>query len=92
MNSEDAAKVKQVESALDGKSRRWLENYAQSLHVSFESLMNSTEEWIKYGDYWMDGGKFEGESLPREFWEHYQNVSGVDVVEDKQHSFFSCSC
>jgi hypothetical protein len=45
-----------------------------------------------FGEYWVDGGKFEGESLPEEFWDHYESVKGKKVPQAHRGSFFSCSC
>jgi len=72
-------------------SQQWLKEYAERIDVSYDDLMEHTKEYVDHGYSWSDGGKFEGESLPDGFWEHYEKVTGTEV-EDKTTSFFSCSC
>jgi len=81
------------------EAERWLRNYANEIDENFVTLMDAAESFIDHdeyylGDYNEDGyrAKFEGETLPDEFWEHYQIYKGVVVPEDKRYSFFSCAC
>jgi hypothetical protein len=73
-------------------SEGWLRTYAASIPLSFEELMEAAEQFLLYDEYLVHGGRYEGMSLPDEFWNHYQVVTGEAVPESKQSSFFSCSC
>ena len=73
-------------------SRRWLDDWARQYGYTGDKAIQKAREWIRYGDYWVDGGTFEGETIPNEFWSHYQNATGEIVPEDKQERFLSCSC
>lgn len=65
---------------------------ADSFDVTYQELMGAAEDFLLTGEYWNEGERFEGEYLPESFWGHYEIVTGKTVPEDKQHSFFSCSC
>lgn len=73
-------------------SEQWLRDYAEQIGTSYAKLLEATHNFINYGDYFSQGGDFEGMGLPDDFWTHYQNVTNVSVPTEKQHSFFSCSC
>jgi hypothetical protein len=75
-------------------SEMWIRSFALTLPVHYEDLMEHAQIWLDSGghEYWIEGGRFEGEGVPKEFWTHYQNVTGTVVPEDKQWSFLSCSC
>lgn len=85
-------KFQEVEDALDGRlsGKKWLANYASSLGVSYTDLLNRASAYQEHGAYWSEGSRFEGESVPPEFWDHYEKVTG-EVVNDPGN-FFSCSC
>jgi hypothetical protein len=73
-------------------AKQWLEAYADGIDVSYESLIEvaDSHQGNGYGDYIIQGGRFEGESTPDEFWDNYAIVKGV--TNPKIASFFSCSC
>jgi hypothetical protein len=73
-------------------ARKWLESYASELRVTYDELMNHTDNYIQNGTYWSEGSRFEGECLPYEFWDHYEAVTGKVVDSYQKGSFFSCSC
>ncbi len=73
-------------------SRIWIESFAARVGLTYRDLMDGARDWIAYGDYLSRGDLLESEYVPDEFWEHYQAVTGATVKEDKQHSFFTCSC
>jgi hypothetical protein len=35
---------------------------------------------------------FEGESIPQEFWKHFEAVTNRPVPDHKRGNFLSCSC
>lgn len=90
-NHEDADKV-YVRPEKKITSEQWLKNYAEGLNVGYRDLMNSATEWIEYGEYMCRGGLLEGVCTGDEFWEHFENVTGTKVVENKKENFFTCSC
>lgn len=83
---------KDVRSAFE-KSQQWLMDYANDIDESYEHVMevaDSHQVKDSYGDYISQGGRFEGEVTPDEFWDHYAIVRGVETPI--RASFFSCSC
>ncbi len=73
----------------------WLENYANDvLQMSYEKLMAAAERHVETGRRAYLG--FETPDLVYAqndtFWECYELVTHRSVVEDKKHTFFSCSC
>lgn len=91
----EAVSKRLTESAEKKASENWLRSYAAELPdggATLENLLIHTKEHIEYGDYWSEGGRFEGISLPMEFWHHYEIYTGEKVEDGKKESFFSCSC
>lgn len=80
------------------QSESWIRHFAQSVGLSYEVLMNGARAWVysqekdRWGEYLVLGGLLEGESVPDEFWPHFEAVTGTTVPKDHQESFFSCSC
>lgn len=73
-------------------SKQWIEAWCESMGIEYDRTMDAAAEYLDYGDYWIEGGRFEGEGVPGEFWNHYQIVTGRFVGENERGSFFSCSC
>jgi hypothetical protein len=73
-------------------STKWIEAFAGKYGFTGGRMVAAAGEWVKSGDYWSEGGTFEGETIPDEFWTHYERVTGQSVDHDKKESFFSCSC
>jgi hypothetical protein len=76
-------------------SEEWLRAYADEIDESYEYVMSVADSHQQsrdghYPDYIIQGGRFEGESTPDEFWEHYSIVR--EVENPVKASFFSCSC
>lgn len=71
-------------------SQQWMTEYAEGIDVTYDELMEHAKAHVDNGSYWVDGGKFEGESIPDGFWDHYEKITGEEV-EDRGN-FFSCSC
>lgn len=84
------------------QSEEWIREYAGRLGDDYESLMAGADAWVnsssQWGEYYygpyQDGyrGLFEGTSTSPEFWDHYEQVRGVKVAQDKRENFFTCSC
>jgi hypothetical protein len=90
------------ESVLDyaeqvNQSKAYIEKIASNLDESYENLMNAADLWVLssnnggWGNYWSKP-KFEGEGIPKEFWRHYEIVTGKEVEERSKSSFLTCSC
>ena len=79
-------------AARPSASEERLRNFADTLPISYKALMDGAATWVEYDDYLCCGGLLEGEYVPDEFWEHYENVTGTVVPEDRKRSFFTCSC
>lgn len=81
-----------------GKSEAWLRSFCERHDTDYEVMMRAAADWVDsqergaFGAYLCDGGKYEGESVPDEFWVHYERVKGVAVAEEHRGSFFTCSC
>lgn len=70
------------------KSITWIREYAGTVPISYEELMAAAEDYLRTGDYLTQGGRFESESIPEEFWTHYEVITG----KRGEGSFFSCFC
>ncbi len=78
-------------------SRKWLEEFAKTLgyDMDYETMMNAAARVLTSDDRlvqdgsesWRDG--FCGHE--REFWRHYEIVTG-QKVEDHEQAIFCCSC
>lgn len=84
-------------------AERWLRDYAKRIDEPFDNLIDAAKRFVKRGDYFYgtrvndedgDGyfGKFEGQETHPEFWRHYQDYTWTVVPDEKQRSFFTCSC
>ena len=74
------------------ESEKWVKDYAEGIDTTYQELMDAAKNYIDYGEYFTEGGKFEGVWLPDEFWVHYEKITRKKVDEENKHSFFSCSC
>ena len=75
-------------------SEAWLRTFAEEqAGISYDHLMWGAADYLKNGEYLVDGGRWEGFRFDAdEFWRHYEAVTGVRVDEKDRYSFFSCSC
>ena len=60
--------------------------------VTFEELIDRATAYVNGGEYWSEGGRFEGQDLYPEFWDDFEELTGLKVPEGDRYSFFSCSC
>lgn len=85
---------------LDGPSPEtsedWIRKWAARETIDYDQLMSHAKLWTedtsKWGNHWVDGGRFEGLHFPTVFWDHYDRVTGMRTPAEKRHSFFRCSC
>lgn len=79
-------------------SEKWIRDFCDRIPLRYDMLMNAAAEYVEskrrggYGEYLVLGGLLEGEYVPDEFWDHYENVTGEQVPDSQRGSFFSCSC
>lgn len=73
-------------------SKAWMENYASEIGQSYEDTIYHATEYLDHSEYLCEGGRYEGEYVPDEFWDHFQRITGRMVDSNDRGSFFSCSC
>lgn len=82
----------------EAASRKWIEDLAASVDITYSRLMAGAEDWRRsqrdntWGKYIIGGEEMEGAVVPDEFWTHYEIVMKQEVPEAERGSFFSCSC
>ena len=74
------------------EAEKWIKEWSEGYGVTYKDMMEAAKEHIKTGEWFSRGGTFEDESVPQEFWDHYESVTGEKVPEDSKENFFSCSC
>lgn len=84
--------VKPGDLAEKNRSEVWMRQFANQYGVTLGRIMEYAERYVDHGDYWWGGQELEGESVPGEFWDHYEVISGKPVKSSDRGSFFSCSC
>ena len=60
--------------------------------VTFEMLLERAKRYVEHGEYWGEGGTFEGYGMYPEFWTDFEVITGISCPESERYSFFSCSC
>ncbi len=68
----------------------WVGNYAASLQVTYDDLMDSADDYQAGGGYLVGGDNLEGEYTSEEFWVHYGLIRGREP--SKTGNFFRCAC
>lgn len=80
------------------ESERWIRDFAERVGLGYQTVMDGAKEWLEThdgkwgGEYLCFGGLLEGASVPDEFWNHYERVTGETVEQRLRGSFFTCSC
>lgn len=80
------------------RDEEWIRNFADSVGLGYQTIMDGAREWVQgreeggWGEYLNFGGLLEGESVPDEFWDHYDAITGRPTPEEYRGSFFTCSC
>jgi hypothetical protein len=87
-----AVAAKMETELLHGESRRALEAEADSAGIGYDELMEAASNYLDNGEYLSDGGRWEGHSVGRDFWDHFEKMTGRRVPNDERGDFFSCSC
>jgi hypothetical protein len=69
-------------------SEKWIADYAHSLGLTYQRLMDGAADYLENGNYLYCGDYDEGTN--NEFWSNYNIVTGINVPYDE--NFFTCSC
>lgn len=91
--------------AFDGGTREdsilWVRCFAEQVGLGFAAVMGGADTWLRtwqrYKDSQYGGGHYiaahhlKGQSVPDEFWDHYEAITGDAVPAHKKGSFFSCN-
>lgn len=89
-----AAQLKQTGALIDGELQRAIstvQQIANDIGAGYDELMDAADSHVKGGDYWIEGGRFEGEYIDGEtFWPAYNLIRGTE--EPDHGSFLACSC
>ncbi len=80
------------EPAMNSNSRDWITRFAERLGYDYEEMIHAAKNYIRDGRYFNGGSSFEGESVPDEFWDHFEKSTGIKVEDDNRNNFFSCAC
>lgn len=76
------------------KSQEWIDSHAKLLGLTADAMMENAENWIRYEDYTVQQGSehWRDNFNPKEFWHHYEIVTGKTVGERLKQSFYCCTC
>ena len=69
-----------------------LRGFADEVGLDYEDLLQAARDYLKHGEYLCEGGRWEGQSMPPDFWDHFEEVTGQKVPAEERGHFFSCSC
>lgn len=81
-----------AEPSRNAESEAWLDAFAAGKGLTRDEVVAAANARIDDGDYLCDGGRWEGEYTPEDFWPHFENVTGRKVPADDRNNFFSYSC
>lgn len=74
---------------------KWITEWAESYGMSFAEVVGYGKRYVEFDDYVNHGPRFEAESVPDEFWTHYNELDGIKGTKYENNeggSFFTCSC
>lgn len=74
------------------ESEKWMREFSEGHGVTCDRMIEAARNWVEHGEWFIQGGTFEGVRTPEEFWEHYERITGTVVSTDDRDNFFSCSC
>jgi hypothetical protein len=81
-----------VADRLRGGPKRKIREWAESIGLSYEEVIQGAHGFLDHDDYISEGGRFEGVSLPTDFWDWFELATGRPVLANERGHFFSCSC
>lgn len=59
---------------------------------TMDEVLERAKRYVEHGDYWSEGGDFEGQCLYPEFWTDFEVLTGISCPESERYNFFSCAC
>lgn len=71
-------------------AEQWISDYCARIGCRVDEIMEAAGEYQNRGEYWVQGGRWEGEYLDEAFWPHWEAVTGKEASD--KSNFFSCSC
>ena len=78
------------------ESKKWLENFANDIGLTYSELMNAADYAAERDDDDWSSYVTIGVDTPYdkigELWEHYAKVRGVKLPKGFARNFFSCAC
>lgn len=84
----DFAKSLPANGHYDDKDN-WIEDGGE---IQYEEIIDRATAYVNGGEYWSEGGRFEGQGLYEGFWDDFEKITGLTVPTGERYSFFSCSC
>jgi hypothetical protein len=85
----DFGEIKETVRSND-PSVAFIQEWADAAGLSYNEMLIAAKDYQVNGEYLIQGGRWEGFSIPVEFWDHYEKVTGNEAND--RGSFFSCSC
>ncbi len=89
---EAAVGAPDTEKAAARAARAELEQIARNCDIDPDDMIEGAENFLESGAYLSQGERWEGVSVPDEFWNHFETLTGRKVPSRERDSFFSCSC
>ena len=74
------------------ESWEWLNDFGNRYNFSGERMVAAGIDYLENSEYFSDGMTFDGETVPEEFWDHFEVVTGRQVLVSDRDSFFTCAC
>lgn len=59
------------------EAQDYVNKLAEKLKVRSEQLMDAAARWVEAQESWTNGCRFEGDSIPDQFWVEYEKLTGV---------------
>lgn len=66
--------------------------YGGGSGLTYDDLVDGANDYLNHDEYLCRGGLLDGQYVPDEFWDHFENVTGRRVRERERGNFFTCSC
>lgn len=70
--------------------QEWVSEFANRINTNYEDLMAAAKKYLETGEYFCQGGDFEGEYISEEFWDKYEAITNEESGD--RGSFLTCSC
>lgn len=71
---------------------KWVTEFAERINTTYDDLMEAAKNYLETGEYFCQGGDFEGTYIPDEFWEKYEVITRETVHGSQRNTFLTCSC